>query len=147
MDEPIKGEEMPVVEEKPAQTVQAKDADAGPMPDGEVDPQVITLALATGGQILDYVARGDEEGLMQFVQQIRDEIARQKRMMQLLSMEQKDLDALIQSLQQPAAEPAAQPAAAEGANSPVKELYSPADRMGKKPSKKGGSLWEYIRGE
>lgn len=145
MDEPIKGEETPIESGEPTQPVE--NADAGPMPDGEVDPQVITLALATGGQILDYVARGDEEGLMQFVQQIRNEIARQKRMMQLLTMEQKDLDALIQSLQQPVAEPAAQPAATEGANSPVKELYSPADRMGKKPSKKGDSLWEYIRGE
>lgn len=116
-----------------------------PMPDGDVDPQVIVLALATGGQILDFVARGDEDGLMQFINEIRQGIARRKRLIQLLQMEQDDLERLLQSVQSAPSETPTPPPPA-GENSPVQQLFSPAERTGRKTAPGARSLWEHFNG-
>lgn len=144
-------DELTKVEPSDAQTNRVQDSVQDPVqasdavPDGDVDPQVIVLALATGGKVLDFVVRGDEDGLMQFFNEIRQEITRQKRLAQLLQMEQDDLERLLQSLPSTPSEPstASKPV---GENSPVQQLFSPAERTGRKNVSGARSLWEHFNG-
>lgn len=113
-------------------------------PDGELEPVVATLMLMTGARILQHIADNDRDGAVAFVDEVFREVRRQQRLQQLLEMDQQDLDRLLQGLEQ-AAQPEGQPSAG-AANSPARELFSPAERTGKaKPSEKQ-SLREYVFG-
>lgn len=148
-------EEDRTLEEKDKVVEQSGVAEATvPTGDGELDPQVVLLALSVGGQVLDYIASGDDAGLESFFNQITGEIRRQKRLVQLLQMESDDLERVLASLQnsesgsqQPSEPPMEEPSTASEP-SPVQKLFTPAVSSGVANQASGKRrLWDYVRGE
>lgn len=109
----------------------------------DLDPAIATLMLMTGARVLQHIADNDRDGAVQFIDEVFGEIRRQQRLMRLLELDQNDLERLLQQLEQ-APEPASEPPA--GANSPARELYSPAERVGATDRNKRKSLRDYVFG-
>lgn len=151
-------EEGRTLEEKDKVIEQSEIAEGSvPTGDGELDPQVVLLALSVGGQILDYIASGDDAGLESFFNQITGEIRRQKRLVQLLQMEADDLDRVLSLLQNPSDSGSEEPSekSADGVSespngsepSPVQKLFTPAVSSGVGNQASGKRrLWDYVRG-
>lgn len=148
-------EEGRTLEEKDKVIEQSEIAEGSvPTGDGELDPQVVLLALSVGGQVLDYIASGDDAGLESFFQQITNEIRRQKRLVQLLQMESDDLERVLASLQNPSdsgsEEPSEEPleeSVKASEPSPVQKLFTPAVSSGVGNQASGKRrLWDYVRG-
>lgn len=148
-------EEVRTLEEKD-KVIEPSEIAEGSVPtgDGELDPQVVLLALSVGGQVLDYIASGDDAGLESFFQQITNEIRRQKRLVQLLQMESDDLERVLASLQNPSdsgsEEPSEEPleeSVKASEPSPVQKLFTPAVSSGVGNQASGKRrLWDYVRG-
>ena len=145
MDQEIKQQaavgDAPAAADAPASAAATAQAD-----DGQVDDEVLMLAMATGARMLNFVASGDLEGLDAFVGEVRKQIERQRRLMRLLEMEQGDIDRLLEQLEKTsdAAEQVVQAGDAARKPSPARELYSPADSAAGNGRPKTGSLHDYI---